>query len=68
MTKVKTHKGIAKRFKLTGSGKKAKHRIANRGHILGKKSGKRKRQLRNSGIVCGASAKMIAEALRPAGR
>jgi len=65
MPKAKTHKGIAKRFKVTGSGKKAKHRAANRGHILGKKSGKRKRQLRNGGIVCGANARMIVEAVRP---
>lgn len=66
MPKAKTHKGIAKRFKVTGSGKKASHRAANRGHILGKKSGKRKRQLRNGGIVAGTTAKMIVEALRPA--
>lgn len=65
MPKVKTHKGMAKRFKVTGSGTKAKHRAANRGHILGKKSGKRKRHLRNSGIVVGANARMIVEALRP---
>jgi len=65
MTKAKTHKGIAKRFKVTGSGKKAKHRSANRGHILGKKSGSRKRRLRNSGIVSGANAKMVVEAVRP---
>ncbi|MCA8990499.1 MAG: 50S ribosomal protein L35 [Planctomycetaceae bacterium] len=65
MPKVKTHKGIAKRFKVTGSGKKAKHRAANRGHILGKKSGKRKRHLRNGGIVTGTSVRMIIEAIRP---
>lgn len=65
MPKAKTHKGIAKRFKVTGSGTKAKHRSANRGHILGKKSGKRKRHLRNSGLVCGANVKLIVEAVRP---
>ncbi len=65
MPKAKTHKGIAKRFKVTGSGKKATHRAANRGHILGKKTGKRKRQLRTGGIVCGASVKMIIAAIRP---
>jgi large subunit ribosomal protein L35 len=65
MHKAKTHKGMAKRFKVTGSGKKAKHRSANRGHILGKKSGKRKRHLRNGGMVDGANARMIVEALRP---
>ncbi|SFJ00062.1 large subunit ribosomal protein L35 [Planctomicrobium piriforme] len=65
MPKAKTHKGIAKRFKVTGSGKKAKHRAANRGHILGKKTAKRKRQLRGGGIVCGANARMVLEAVRP---
>ncbi|WP_437201200.1 50S ribosomal protein L35 [Planctomicrobium sp. SH664] len=65
MPKAKTHKGISKRFKMTGSGKKAKHRSANRGHILGKKTAKRKRQLRATGIVCGANARMVLEAVRP---
>ena len=67
MPKAKTHKGMLKRFKVTGSGKKAKHRAANRGHILGKKTGKKKRQLRNSGLVTGANARMIVAAVRPAG-
>ena len=65
MPKQKTHKGMKKRFKVTASGK-AKHRKANRGHRLGKMSGKRKRGLRNDGIVVGPSAAMIVEALRPA--
>ena len=42
MPRQKTHKGISKRFKVTASGK-AKHRKANRGHILGPKTSKRKR-------------------------
>lgn len=65
MPKAKTHKGMAKRFKVTGSGTKASHRSANRGHILGKKSAKRKRHLRNGGIVSGTNARMIVDALRP---
>jgi large subunit ribosomal protein L35 len=64
MPKQKTHKGIKRRFKLTASGK-ATHRSAYRGHLLSGKNAKRKRQLRNSGIVDGADAKSIAEALRP---
>jgi large subunit ribosomal protein L35 len=64
-TKAKTHKGIAKRFKVTGSGEKASHRSANRGHLKGKQTGKRKRQLRSTGIVTGVTAKMIADAIRP---
>jgi large subunit ribosomal protein L35 len=56
---------MAKRFKVTGSGTKATHRSANRGHILGKKTGKRKRHLRNGGLLSGVAVKMIIEALRP---
>jgi large subunit ribosomal protein L35 len=44
MPKMKTHKGAAKRFKVTGSGK-LQRRHANLNHILEKKSPKRKRRL-----------------------
>ncbi len=64
MPKQKTHKGMQKRFKITGTGK-AKHRKANRGHILSKKTGDRKRRLRGDGVITGTVAKNIAEALRP---
>lgn len=42
MPKIKTHKGAAKRFKLTGNGK-LKRRVAFGRHLLEKKSEKRKR-------------------------
>ena len=45
MPKMKTHRGAAKRFKRTGTGK-LRRRQANKNHILEKKSPKRKRQLR----------------------
>jgi large subunit ribosomal protein L35 len=64
MPKQKTHKGMKKRFKITASGK-VKHRTANRGHILGKKSGNRKRRLRGDSVVEGKEANKIAAALRP---
>ncbi|REJ72791.1 MAG: 50S ribosomal protein L35 [Planctomycetota bacterium] len=64
MPKQKTHKGMQKRFKVTASGK-AKHRKAFRGHILGKKSGNRKRHLRQDGIITGPRAAVIRDALRP---
>jgi large subunit ribosomal protein L35 len=63
MPRQKTHKGISKRFKVTASGK-AKHKKANRGHILGPKTSKRKRHLRQDGVVTGANAKVIVDALR----
>ena len=64
MPKQKTHKGMQKRFKVTASGK-VKHRKAFRGHILGKKSGDRKRHLRQDGVITGAFAVSIIDAVRP---
>jgi large subunit ribosomal protein L35 len=58
MPKMKTHRGAAKRFKLTGTGKIKKAK-AFKSHILEKKSSKRKRNLRKSGIVSAADAKKI---------
>ncbi|NQT65886.1 MAG: 50S ribosomal protein L35 [FCB group bacterium] len=50
MPKIKTRRAVAKRFKVTGTGKlKRSHAYA--GHILTKKSSKRKRNLRQSGLV-----------------
>lgn len=58
MPKMKTHRGAAKRFKVTGSGKLSyKHAFTS--HILTKKTTKRKRQLRKDGIVDEANAKNI---------
>jgi large subunit ribosomal protein L35 len=50
MPKMKTHKGATKRFKTTGSGK-VKRFKAFKSHILTKKTSKRKRRLRQAGIV-----------------
>ncbi len=50
MPKLKTNKGVAKRFKLTKSGK-VKRNKAGHSHILAKKSRKRKRNLRQAGLV-----------------
>jgi len=62
MPKMKTHKGAAKRFKKTGSGK-IKRRQANKGHILEKKSPKRKRQLRPTVTVDKADEKTVKKML-----
>ena len=64
MPKQKTHKGIKKRFTVTAKGK-AKHRNANRGHLLSGKSGKSKRQNRVDGVLDNYHADRIIEALRP---
>lgn len=55
MPKMKTNRGAAKRFKMTASGKVAR-RKAYTSHILTKKSTKRKRNLRKSGIVDASNA------------
>ncbi len=62
MPKMKTHKGAAKRFRKTGTGK-LKRSKAYRGHILTKKSSKRKRQLRKPGTVSKSDQKRIAQLL-----
>lgn len=48
--KMKTHRGAAKRFKTTGSGK-VKRNKAFKSHILTKKTSKRKRNLRRAGLI-----------------
>ncbi len=58
MPKLKTHRGAAKRFKLTAKGK-VKRSHANRNHILTKKTRKRKRRLRHSTTVKPAFAKAV---------
>jgi len=50
MPKMKTKKSVAKRFKVTGSGK-LKRAKAFKSHILTKKSSKTKRNLRQTGYV-----------------
>ncbi|ADG82725.1 50S ribosomal protein L35 [Thermincola ferriacetica] len=58
MPKMKTHRGAAKRFKVTGSGKVKKAK-AYKSHILEKKSAKRKRNLRQPGLVSAADTKKV---------
>lgn len=64
MPKLKTHKGMRKRFKLTASGK-IKYRSVNRGHKLSHKTGKRKRHLRKDTVQDGFNAALVAEGLAP---
>ncbi len=58
MPKLKTHRGAAKRFSLTGSGK-VKRRKAYASHILTTKTTKRKRNLRKSAILDKTNEKEI---------
>lgn len=58
MPKMKTHRGAAKRFRRTGTGKLMR-RQANKNHIMEKKSPKRVRQLRGDTAVAPADERTI---------
>ena len=58
MPKMKTRRGAAKRFKLTGSGK-IKRNKAYKSHILTKKSPKRKRRLRKDTVLTPVEVKRV---------
>ncbi|MCO5762949.1 MAG: 50S ribosomal protein L35 [Chromatiaceae bacterium] len=57
MPKLKTNRGAAKRFTLTGSGK-IKRNASHRRHILTKKATKRKRHLRDPAMIHQADRRM----------
>ncbi len=50
MPKLKTHRGAAKRFKITGTGK-IKRSKAFKSHLLTGKSSKRTKQLRKAALI-----------------
>ena len=58
MPKIKTHRGAAKRFSLTKSGK-VKRSKAYKRHILNKKSTKRKRNLRQGTYIAAQEEKNV---------
>lgn len=58
MPKMKSNSGAKKRVRKTGSGK-LKREKAYRSHILTKKTQKRKRSLRKSGLVDKADEKRV---------
>ena len=62
MPKMKTHKGTAKRVKLTKTGKVLRQR-AFKNHMLSKKSKSRKRRINTSAEVTGSITKNIKRAL-----
>jgi large subunit ribosomal protein L35 len=62
-TKLKTHKGASKRFKVTGTGK-IRRAKAFKSHILTKKSTKRKRHLRKGGLVSDGDLEQVRRMLR----
>lgn len=62
MNKLKTNRGVYKRFKKTKNGN-YKHKQSHLRHILTKKNSKRKRQLRHLKIVDKSNEKAIKKAL-----
>ncbi|AVP53950.1 50S ribosomal protein L35 [Clostridium tetani] len=62
MPKMKTHRGAAKRFKKTGTGR-LKRAKAYKSHILTKKSTKTKRNLRKIGYVSETQEKAMKKLL-----
>jgi len=62
MPKMKSHRGAAKRFKKTGTGKLT-YQKRNKRHILTKMTTKRKRHLRETGVVSDADVKRVRQML-----
>lgn len=58
MPKIKTHRGAAKRFSVTGTGKFKRSR-ANTSHILTPKTTKKKRNLRKATMLDKTNEKAI---------
>ena len=64
MPKQKTHKGLAKRFKITGK-RNVKYRRPGNSHLASHKTGARVRHLRKHAVVTGPMAKKIVRHVLP---
>lgn len=64
MPKLKTKKSVAKRVKITGTGK-IKHFSPGGSHLLSKKSTKRKRRIKKSSLLKNKGAIKIIKRLLP---
>ncbi|HEY2828435.1 MAG TPA: 50S ribosomal protein L35 [Pirellulales bacterium] len=62
MPKMKTHKGVKKRFRATAKGK-VKHRRAGTSHLNSRMTHKRSRNLRGTGVLAKPDTHRILEAL-----
>ncbi len=62
MPKQKTHKGVKKRFRITGTGK-IKHRSAGTSHLASRMSKKRRRRLRGTTVGATCDNKKLIAAL-----
>jgi large subunit ribosomal protein L35 len=62
MPKQKTHKGLSKRVKVTGTGK-VKRKNAYGSHLMSTKNAKRRRRIGGSSIIGGAMGKTALQLL-----
>jgi large subunit ribosomal protein L35 len=62
MPKQKTHKGLSKRVKITGTGK-VKHRRSGGSHLMSGKNAKRRRRISSSAIMTAAVAAKVKKKL-----
>ncbi len=62
MPKLKTHKGVAKRVKVTKKGKIKRHQ-AWHAHLMTGKSGNRRRRLKRPVIMCRSEARRLGRLL-----
>jgi len=58
MPKMKTRRGAAKRFKISGSGR-IKRNKANHRHMLVRRSNKAKRKMRQPGVLAPGDRKLV---------
>lgn len=58
MPKLKTHRGTAKRFKISGTGK-ILYRRAGKSHLLTKKTRRAKRHLKDTAVVTKTEAGIL---------
>jgi large subunit ribosomal protein L35 len=63
MPKMKTHKGLKKRVRVTAN-RKVKHRRAFTGHLMSGKPGSRRQRLRRPGFLHGPDVKKALRALQ----
>lgn len=66
MSKLKTKKGVAKRFKLTKK-KKIKYFSCGKGHLLSNKKAKRLRKLRRAKVLSGKKERQYLKRMLPYG-
>lgn len=57
--KMKSHKGIRKRFRITAKGKVKHSKNAGAGHLMSCKNAKQKRRINSPGIVTGEIGKLM---------